>query len=135
VIGECEAPLMPLGLFRCATSRCQHRGVLWAAAMFAWFFLSALYMQLVLNYTPMEVGLAFLPANLIMGAFSLGLSAKLVTRFGIRAPQQRLRVRRRGWRCSRWAPADERSSRMYCRRCCCSASARGWHSPQSYWRR
>jgi MFS family permease len=60
--------------------------VLWAAAMFAWFFLSALYMQLVLGYSPMEVGLAFLPANLIMGAFSLGLSAKLVTRFGIRAP-------------------------------------------------
>ena len=54
--------------------------------MFAWFFLSALYLQLVLNYTPMEVGLAFLPANLIMGAFSLGWSAKLVTRFGIRGP-------------------------------------------------
>jgi MFS family permease len=54
--------------------------------MFAWFFLSALYLQLVLNYTPMQVGLAFLPANLIMGAFSLGLSAKLVTRFGIRGP-------------------------------------------------
>src|SRR6185312_12213438 len=34
----------------------------------------------------LEVGLAFLPANLIMGVFSLGLSAKLVMRFGIRAP-------------------------------------------------
>ena len=33
-----------------------------------------------------QVGLAFLPANLIMGAFSLGLSAKLVMRFGIRPP-------------------------------------------------
>jgi hypothetical protein len=54
--------------------------------MFAWFFLSALYLQLVLGYTPMQVGLAFLPANLIMGAFSLGLSARLVTRFGIRWP-------------------------------------------------
>ena len=61
-------------------------GVLWAAAMFAWFFLSALYLQLVLGYSPLQVGLAFLPANLIMGAFSLGLSAKLVMRFGIRAP-------------------------------------------------
>ena len=40
--------------------------------MFAWFFLSALYLQLVLGYEPLEVGLAFLPANLIMGAFSLG---------------------------------------------------------------
>ena len=36
-------------------------GVLWAAAMFAWFFLSALYLQLVLDYSPLEVGLAFLP--------------------------------------------------------------------------
>jgi len=80
-------PLMPLGLFKLRNlSVANIAGVLWAAAMFAWFFLSALYMQLVLNYTPMEVGLAFLPANLIMGAFSLGLSAKLVTRFGIRAP-------------------------------------------------
>ncbi|HET7172608.1 MAG TPA: DHA2 family efflux MFS transporter permease subunit [Gaiellales bacterium] len=82
-----ESPLMPLRLFRLrnlATS--QVVGILWAAAMFAWFFLAALYMQLVLGYTPLEVGLAFLPANLIMGAFSLGLSAKLVMRFGIRAP-------------------------------------------------
>jgi sugar phosphate permease len=54
--------------------------------MFAWFFLSALYLQLVLGYSPLEVGLAFLPANLIMGAFSLGLSAKIVMRFGIRGP-------------------------------------------------
>jgi EmrB/QacA subfamily drug resistance transporter len=80
-------PLMPLGLFKLRNLTVANiAGVLWAAAMFAWFFLSALYMQLVLNYSPMEVGLAFLPANLIMGAFSLGLSAKLVTRFGIRAP-------------------------------------------------
>ncbi|HEV8391697.1 MAG TPA: MFS transporter, partial [Dongiaceae bacterium] len=81
------SPLMPLGLFRfrnLATSNVL--GVLWAAAMFAWFFLSALYMQLVLGATPRQVGLAFLPANLIMGAFSLGWSAKLVTRFGIRTP-------------------------------------------------
>ena len=61
-------------------------GVLWAGAMFAWFFLSALYLQLVLGYSPLEVGLAFLPGNLIMGALSIGLSAKLVMRFGIRLP-------------------------------------------------
>jgi MFS family permease len=48
--------------------------------------LSALYLQLVLGYTPLQVGLAFLPANLIMAALSLGLSAKLVMRFGIRPP-------------------------------------------------
>ena len=78
---------MPLGLFRLRNvATANVVGVLWAAAMFAWFFLSALYLQLVLGYSPLEVGLAFLPANLIMGAFSLGLSAKLVMRFGIRPP-------------------------------------------------
>jgi EmrB/QacA subfamily drug resistance transporter len=82
-----ESPLMPLRLLRLRNlATAQVVGILWAAAMFAWFFLAALYMQLVLGYSPLEVGLAFLPSNLIMGAFSLGLSAKLVMRFGIRAP-------------------------------------------------
>jgi len=81
------APLVPLGLFRLRNvSTGNVVGVLWAAAMFAWFFLSSLYLQLVLGYSPLQVGLAFLPANLIMAVLSLGLSAKLVTRFGIRAP-------------------------------------------------
>jgi MFS family permease len=80
-------PLMPLRLFRLRNIAVSNVvGVLWAAAMFAWFFLSALYLQLVLGYTPLQVGLSFLPANLIMGAFSLGLSAKLVLRYGIRKP-------------------------------------------------
>ena len=82
-----QAPLIPLGLVRqrnVATANVA--GVLWAAAMFAWFFLSALYLQLVLGYSPLQVGLAFLPANLIMGAFSLGLSARVVMRFGIKRP-------------------------------------------------
>jgi EmrB/QacA subfamily drug resistance transporter len=82
-----SAPLMPLRLFRLRNvATANVVGVLWAAAMFAWFFLSALYLQLVLGFSPLQVGLAFLPANLIMGAFSLGLSAKLVMRFGIRPP-------------------------------------------------
>jgi EmrB/QacA subfamily drug resistance transporter len=82
-----RSPLMPLGLFRLRNIAFANIvAVLWAAAMFAWFFLSALYLQLVLGYSPLKVGLAFLPATLIMGAFSLGLSAKLVMRFGIRRP-------------------------------------------------
>jgi EmrB/QacA subfamily drug resistance transporter len=81
------SPLVPLGLFRLRNIAVSNVvGVLWAAAMFAWFFLSALYLQLVLGYTPLQVGLAFLPANLIMAMFSLGLSARLVMRFGIRLP-------------------------------------------------
>jgi MFS family permease len=43
-------------------------------------------MQLVLGYDALRVGLAFLPANLIMAAFSLGLSARIVMRFGTRLP-------------------------------------------------
>jgi MFS family permease len=82
-----SSPLVPLALFRLRSVAVSNVvGVLWAAAMFAWFFLSALYLQLVLHYSPLEVGLAFLPANLIMGAFSLGLSAKLVMRYGLRLP-------------------------------------------------
>ena len=81
------APLVPLGLFKLRNIRVSNLvGVLWAAAMFAWFFMSALYLQLVLGYSPLQVGLAFLPANLIMGALSIGLSAKLVMRFGFRKP-------------------------------------------------
>jgi EmrB/QacA subfamily drug resistance transporter len=82
-----DAPLMPLSLFRMrSVSAANVIAVLWAAGMFAWFFISALYLQLVLGRGPMEVGLAFLPANVIMAICSLGLSAKLVMRFGIRGP-------------------------------------------------
>lgn len=82
-----QHPLMPLGLFKLRNVAVANGvGVLWAAAMFAWFFISALYLQRVLGYRPMQVGLAFLPANLIMAFFSLGLSARLVMRFGLRLP-------------------------------------------------
>ena len=80
-------PLVPLALFRrrnLATANVM--GVLWAAAMFAWFFLSALYLQVVLRYDPLQVGLAFLPGNVIMAIFSVGISAKLVMRYGLKAP-------------------------------------------------
>ncbi len=80
-------PLMPLRLFRLRNvATANVVGILWAAAMFAWFFVSALYLQLVLGYSAMQVGLAFLPPNLIMAAFSLGISARMVMRFGIRIP-------------------------------------------------
>ena len=81
------APLMPLRIFRHRNlSTANVVGILWAASMFAMFFLSALYLQLVLGYSPLQVGLAFLPGNVIMMAFSLGVSAKLVMRYGFRGP-------------------------------------------------
>ena len=82
-----QPPLVPLAMFRLRNlSVASVIGVLWAGGMFAWFFLSALYMQQVLGYSPFLIGMAFLPANLIMAVFSLGISAKLVMRFGLRLP-------------------------------------------------
>jgi EmrB/QacA subfamily drug resistance transporter len=82
-----SSPLMPLGLFKLRNlASANGIGVLWAGSLFAWFFLSALYLQYVLNYSPLQVGLAFLPANIIMGALSLGVSAMLVMRFGLKRP-------------------------------------------------
>ncbi len=78
---------MPLRLFKLRNvSVSQVVGVLWAAAMFAWFFLAALYLQQVLGYSALEVGLAFVPTSLVMMFCSLKVSDRLVMKFGIRAP-------------------------------------------------
>jgi EmrB/QacA subfamily drug resistance transporter len=80
-------PLMRLSLLRSrALATANIVGVLWAGAMFAWFFLSALYLQLVLGYDALHVGLAFLPGNIVMAICSVSVSAKLVVRFGNRIP-------------------------------------------------
>jgi MFS family permease len=50
--------------------------------MFGMFFLGALYLQRVLGYDPLEVGLAFLPSTVAMGALSMGLSGRITMRFG-----------------------------------------------------
>ncbi|KCB32700.1 transporter, major facilitator family protein [Bordetella hinzii CA90 BAL1384] len=111
-----SSPLMPLSLFTLRNvATANGVGVLWAASMFAWFFLSALYMQAVLGYTPMQVGLAFLPANLIMAAFSLGgsIGARRPWTGSVRFAACGIRCRacgRRGWSCASgsarpWPPA------------------------------
>jgi MFS family permease len=82
-----SAPLVPMGLFRIRNvSTANVVGVLMAAGMFAYFFLSALYLQGILGYSPMEVGLAYLPSTVLWGAASLLLSDRLVMRFGIKTP-------------------------------------------------
>jgi EmrB/QacA subfamily drug resistance transporter len=78
-------PLMPLRLFR--SRNVAGSNVLQAllvAGMFGMFFLGALYLQRVLDYSPLQVGLAFLPTTIVMGGLSLGLSEKLIMRFGPR---------------------------------------------------
>ncbi|GEP34713.1 MFS transporter [Nocardioides szechwanensis] len=80
-------PLVPLRLFGLRNvSVSQVVGVLWAGAMFAWFFLAALYLQQVLGYEALEVGLAFIPTSVVMAFCSLRVSDRLVMRFGIRPP-------------------------------------------------
>jgi EmrB/QacA subfamily drug resistance transporter len=78
-------PLMPLRLFRSRNvSGANALQMLLVAGMFSMFFLGALYMQQILGYDPLQVGLAFLPATLVMGTLSLGYSEKLIMRFGPR---------------------------------------------------
>jgi EmrB/QacA subfamily drug resistance transporter len=78
-------PLMPLRLFR--SRNVAGSNVLQAllvAGMFGMFFLGALYLQRVLGYSALDVGLAFLPTTIVMGSLSLGFSEKLIMRFGPR---------------------------------------------------
>ena len=79
-------PLMPLRLFRSRNvSGANLVMALLVVGMFGLFFLGALYLQLVLGYEPLEVGLAFLPGSVLMGVLSLGFTDKLNMRFGPRA--------------------------------------------------
>ena len=55
-----------------------------ATGMFGSFFFSALYLEHVLGFGPMRTGLAFLPQTLVVGGLSLGITARLVQRFGPR---------------------------------------------------
>jgi EmrB/QacA subfamily drug resistance transporter len=78
-------PLVPLRVFRSRTVTAANLiQVLMVGGLFGMFFLGALYMQRVLGYDAIEVGLAFLPVALGIAAMSLGLSARLITRFGAR---------------------------------------------------
>jgi EmrB/QacA subfamily drug resistance transporter len=79
-------PLMPLRLF-------QSRNVtganlvmaLLVVGFFGMFFLGALYLQGILGYSPLEVGLAFLPACVVMGTLSLGFAERLMMGIGPRS--------------------------------------------------
>jgi EmrB/QacA subfamily drug resistance transporter len=79
-------PLVPLRIFRSRTVAAAN-GVqaLMVAGMFGMFFLGALYLQRVLGYDSVEVGLAFLPVALSIGLLSVGPSPRLIVRFGARA--------------------------------------------------
>jgi EmrB/QacA subfamily drug resistance transporter len=79
-------PLMPLRLFRSRNvSGANLVQALLVVGMFGMFFLGALYMQRILGYDALEVGLAYLPTTLVMGTMSFRFSAQLNMRYGPKA--------------------------------------------------
>ena len=77
---------MPLRLFRSRNvTGANAVQALMVVGLYGMFFLGALYMQRILGYDPLEVGLAFLPTTLVMGAMSFGVSARLNLRYGPKA--------------------------------------------------
>ena len=80
-----DNPLMPLRLFRSRNvTGANIVMALVVVGMFGLFFLGALYLQRILGYSPLEVGLAFLPSTVVMGIVSLRFAEPLSTRFGPR---------------------------------------------------
>jgi EmrB/QacA subfamily drug resistance transporter len=78
-------PLIPLRIFRSRNvTGANLIQPLLVAGMFGMFFMGALYMERVLGYDPLQIGLAFLPATLVMGVLSLRYSERLIMRFGAR---------------------------------------------------
>src|SRR4051794_4373695 len=79
-------PLVPLRIFRSRdVAGANAVQMLMVAGLLGMFFLGALYLQRVLGYGALQVGLAFLPVALAIATLSLGASARLITRFGARA--------------------------------------------------
>jgi EmrB/QacA subfamily drug resistance transporter len=78
-------PLIPLRIFRSRNvSGANVVQALLVAGMFGMFFMGALYMQRVLRYDALEVGLAFLPATIVMAVLTVRYSEPLIMRFGAR---------------------------------------------------
>src|SRR4051794_2755561 len=77
------APLIPLRVLRSRTVVGANLvQVLLVAGMFGMFFLGALYLERVLGYDALQIGLAFLPTTLLMGTLSVRYTERLITRFG-----------------------------------------------------
>ena len=78
----------PARCWRCASSaRALLAGanaaqMLLIGGMLSMFFLGTLYLQQVLGFDAVHIGLAFLPVSLAIGTLSLGFSARLTGRFG-----------------------------------------------------
>ena len=123
-------PIMPLRILRLRMLMGSSliRGLL-VTGMFSAFFLGALYLERVLGYDAIDTGLAFLPLTFSIAAMSMGISARLIARFG---PLKRSRRGSRGSSpaccCSRATASTSATSRACSSRSCCSGSARARRS-------
>jgi EmrB/QacA subfamily drug resistance transporter len=79
-------PLMPLRILAARKIAAANLiQLLSVAGMFGMFFLGALYLRRILGYDPLQIGLAFLPVAVVMGALSVRYTDRLAARFGARA--------------------------------------------------
>ena len=79
-----KAPLLPLRILRLRTLRASNiSGLIAGGTVFSQFFLLTLYMQLVLHYSALRTGVAYIGLTLTTIAFS-AISQGLVTRIGVR---------------------------------------------------
>ena len=81
-----RTPLLALRIFRSRNvTGANAAQMLMVAGLFGMFFLGTLYLQRVLGFGAVEIGLAFLPVSVGIGVMSLGVSPRLILRFGARA--------------------------------------------------
>ena len=81
--GRISNPIFPLRMLRL-------RGLIGSSAvraclvtgMFSTFFLGAIYLERVKGFSSLQTGLAFLPMTLVVASLSLGITARLMARFG-----------------------------------------------------
>ena len=76
-------PILPLRILRLRSlaGSSAVRGLL-VTGMYSTFFLGTLYLEHVRHFSALQTGLAFLPWTVTVGILSLGLTARLIRRFG-----------------------------------------------------
>jgi EmrB/QacA subfamily drug resistance transporter len=78
-----KRPIVPLRILqlRSLSASSLVRGLTFSA-MFSVFFFGAIYLEKVLHYSPLTTGIAFLPMSVAMAIMSLGVTSRLLMRFG-----------------------------------------------------
>jgi len=79
-------PLLPLRIFSSrAVTGANAVMLLLVAGFFGTFFIGSLYLQRVLGFDALSIGLGFLPISLSIGVMSFAFAEPLITRYGPRA--------------------------------------------------